>query len=56
MNIAPGTRLGRYEIRSKLGEGKSQLIARFDWSRDGKQILLGRGPVIDDVVLIKDFR
>ena len=35
---------------------KMDRASRFEWSRDGKQILLGRGPQTDDVVLIKDFR
>jgi serine/threonine protein kinase len=35
---------------------KSDRISRFAWSRDGKQIFLGRGPTLVDVVLIKDFR
>jgi len=39
-----------------LTKFKSQRTMRFEWSRDGKQILLSRGPQIDDVVLIKDFR
>ncbi|PWT83605.1 MAG: hypothetical protein C5B44_00280 [Acidobacteria bacterium] len=34
----------------------SDFIAAFTWSRDGKQLFFGRGPTIDDVVLIKGFR
>jgi serine/threonine protein kinase/Tol biopolymer transport system component len=39
-----------------LTKFKSDRISRFAWSRDGKQIFLGRGPTLVDVVLIKDFR
>ncbi len=39
-----------------LTKFQSDRITRFAWSRDGKQILLSRGPQSDDVVLIKDFR
>jgi Tol biopolymer transport system component len=39
-----------------LTKFNSYRISRFDWTRDGKQILLSRGPQTDDVVLIKDFR
>jgi Tol biopolymer transport system component len=35
---------------------KSDRISAFNWTRDGKQLILGRGPTIDEVVLIKDFR
>jgi len=35
---------------------KSDRIYKFTWTRDGKQIVYSRGPFIDDVVLIKDFR
>jgi serine/threonine protein kinase/Tol biopolymer transport system component len=35
---------------------KSDQIFRFDWSRDGKQLVLARGPVSSDVVLINDLR
>ena len=31
-------------------------ISAYDWTRDGKQLVLGRGPTVDDVVLIKDFK
>ncbi len=40
----------------QLTKFKSDRIATFGWSRDGKRLFLGRGPTIDDVVLIKDFR
>jgi len=39
-----------------LTKFKSDRTTRFAWSRDGKEILLSRGPQTDDVVLIKDFR
>ena len=39
-----------------LTKFKSDRMSRFAWSRDGKQIFFGRGPTVDDVVLIKDFR
>jgi Tol biopolymer transport system component len=39
-----------------LTKFKSDRISRFAWSHDGKQIFLGRGPTLVDVVLIKDFR
>ena len=39
-----------------LTKFKADRTSRFEWSRDGKQILLSRGPQSDDVVLIKDFR
>jgi eukaryotic-like serine/threonine-protein kinase len=35
---------------------KSDRISSFAWSHDGKQLFLGRGAQLDDVVLIKDFR
>jgi eukaryotic-like serine/threonine-protein kinase len=35
---------------------KSDRIMTFAWTRDGKQIVYSRGPFINDVVLIKDFR
>jgi len=34
---------------------KSDWIGTFSWTRDGK-LILGRGPTVDDVVLIKDYR
>jgi hypothetical protein len=39
-----------------LTKFKSDRISAFAWSRDGRQIILGRGPTTDEVVLIKDFR
>jgi serine/threonine protein kinase len=41
---------------SALTKFKSDYIAAFNWTRDGKQLVLGHGPSIEDVVLIKDFR
>jgi eukaryotic-like serine/threonine-protein kinase len=35
---------------------KSDYIDSFNWTRDGKQLIIGRGPTVTDVVLIKDFR
>ncbi len=35
---------------------KSDYIDSFNWTRDGKQLIIGRGPMVDDVVMIKDFR
>ena len=35
---------------------KSDRIFSFDWSRDGKQLLVARGMVTSDVVLISNFR
>ena len=35
---------------------KTDLIDSFNWTREGKQLIIGRGPIVDDVVLIKDFR
>ena len=35
---------------------KSDSVAAFNWTRDGKQLIIGRGPETDDVVLIKDFQ
>jgi len=40
----------------QLTSFKSDRIYSFAWTRDGKQIAYSRGPFIDDVVLIKDFR
>ena len=42
--------------RKQLTNFKSDWIAAFNWTRDGKQLILGRGPASQDVVLIKDFR
>jgi serine/threonine protein kinase/Tol biopolymer transport system component len=41
---------------TQLTKFKSDHIAWFDWSRDGKRIALARGAVTRDVVLISDFR
>jgi serine/threonine protein kinase/Tol biopolymer transport system component len=35
---------------------KSDQIFRFDWSADGRQLVVARGPVSSDVVLISDLR
>jgi Tol biopolymer transport system component len=35
---------------------KTERIYNFAWSRDGKQLVYSRGPFVDDVLLIKDFR
>ncbi|MBA3513592.1 MAG: protein kinase [Pyrinomonadaceae bacterium] len=35
---------------------KAERIFSFDWSRDGKQLLVARGMVASDVVLISNFR
>jgi Tol biopolymer transport system component len=35
---------------------KSDRIFSFEWSRDGKQLLVARGMVASDVVLISNFR
>ena len=35
---------------------KEGRVFAFDWSRDGKQLLLSRGDISNDVVLINDFR
>ena len=42
--------------RRQLTNFKTDSIATFNWTRDGKQLILGRGPLTNDVVLIKDFR
>ncbi len=34
----------------------SDRISNFAWSRDGKQLLLIRGDVTSDVILISNFR
>jgi Tol biopolymer transport system component len=34
----------------------SELIFDFDWSRDGKQLLLARGDSSSDVILLSNFR
>ncbi|MFN2493929.1 MAG: TolB family protein, partial [Pyrinomonadaceae bacterium] len=40
----------------QLTDFKVDRIFRFDFSRDGKQLALSRGTIINDVVLIKDFK
>jgi serine/threonine protein kinase len=40
----------------QLTEFKSDRIFSFEWSRDGKQLLVARGMVASDVVLISNFR
>ncbi len=40
----------------QLTDFKADRIFSFDFSRDGKQLALSRGTIINDVVLIKDFK
>ncbi len=40
----------------QLTDFKTDRIFAYDWSRDGKLLLLARGTVSNDVVLISDFR
>ena len=40
----------------QLTDFKSDHIFRFNWSSDGKQLVLARGSVSSDVVLISDLR
>jgi Tol biopolymer transport system component len=40
----------------QITDFKSDQIFRFDWSRDGKQLVLARGNVTSDVVMISDLR
>ena len=40
----------------QLTDFKMDRIFAFDWSRDGKQLLLARGTISNDVVLISDFK
>jgi TolB protein len=40
----------------QLTDFKSDRIFAYDYSRDGKQLVLSRGTVSNDVVLITDFR
>jgi serine/threonine protein kinase/Tol biopolymer transport system component len=42
--------------RKQLTSFKTDYIGTFTWTRDGKQLILGRGPSSEDVVLIKNFR
>ncbi|MEK6325268.1 MAG: protein kinase [Acidobacteriota bacterium] len=40
----------------QLTDFKMDRIFAYDWSRDGKQLVLARGTISNDVVLISDFR
>lgn len=40
----------------QLTDFKSDQIYNFKWSADGKQLVLARGNITSDVVLIRDFR
>jgi Tol biopolymer transport system component len=40
----------------QLTSFKSDQIFRFSWSSDGKQLVMARGPLNSDVVLITDLR
>jgi Tol biopolymer transport system component len=40
----------------QLTDFKSDQIFRFDWSRDGKQLLFARGTITSDVVQISDVK
>ncbi len=40
----------------KITSFKEHQILAFDWSQDGKQLVMSYGNSTDDVVLIKDFR
>jgi Tol biopolymer transport system component len=40
----------------QLTDFKSDQIFRFDWSRDGKQLLFARGTITSDVVLVSDLK
>jgi Tol biopolymer transport system component len=50
--------------RQPVAGGAEQILAEFkgdgpylyDWSPDGRQIALARGPLVRDIVLISDFR
>lgn len=41
---------------ASLTDFQAGTIFRYDWSRDGKMLVLARGTVTSDVVLIKDFK
>jgi eukaryotic-like serine/threonine-protein kinase len=43
-------------LPKQVTDFKSDLIFRFDWSRDGKQLVLARGTINNDVVLISELR
>jgi Tol biopolymer transport system component len=40
----------------QITDFKSGRIFRFGWSRDGKQLLLVRGDISSDVILIRNFK
>jgi Tol biopolymer transport system component len=40
----------------QLTHFKSDRIFTFSWSRDGKSLVVARGPVVSDVILINGFR
>ncbi|HYJ47579.1 MAG TPA: hypothetical protein VEV81_13275, partial [Pyrinomonadaceae bacterium] len=40
----------------QLTDFKADQVFGFDWSRDGKQIVLSRGVVTSDVVLFSDLK
>jgi tricorn protease len=40
----------------QLTDFKTDLIFTFDWSRDGRQLVLSRGVVMSDVVLFSDLK
>ena len=40
----------------QLTDFKTEQIYNFDWSADGKQLVLARGTTTSDVVLIQNFR
>jgi Tol biopolymer transport system component len=40
----------------RLTDFKSDFIYSFNWSRDGTQLAVSRGPQTSDVVLLSDFR
>ena len=44
------------EPAKQLTSFKSSRIFSFDWSPDGQQLILSRGAVLSDVVLISNFR
>jgi hypothetical protein len=35
---------------------KTELIYNFEWSADGKQLVLARGTTTSDIVLISNFK
>jgi Tol biopolymer transport system component len=44
------------EPAKQLTRFKSNRIFSFDWSPDGQQMILSRGTVTSDVVLLSNFR